>query len=216
MSSLFTSLAASQCLKRKELTSNGYSLESVKTADLAALVKQLSYFDINDRLIVDYNCMSGEQLECMFDNIAQSSNLQLHTLKIRTNLSTIKCDTLAKVVCRLHTANLRETYLTTKQLTKLFQLIIDTTDLKLQVLNLRYVLLNEVSDELFANAVCKLHTVDLSCTKISSDQLTRLCQMIISSTHSKLKNLTLSKDRLTGVRTELIQEIRNMIKVTTC
>ena len=128
MSSLFTNLAASQCLKRKELTSNGYSLESVRTADLAALVKQLSYFDINDRLIVDYNCMSGEQLECMFDNIAQSSNLQLHTLKIRTNLSIIKCDTLAKVVCRLRTANLRETYLTTKQLMKLFQLIIKTTD----------------------------------------------------------------------------------------
>ena len=130
-----------------------------------------------------YTQLISDQVNALLDLIANSNDHKLKHLSLEGNiLSFVPGHTVASAVCKLQTAEIDRTKLTTEQLDTLFTLICDTTTLKLHTIKLFNINLTQVNPHTLATAVCRLHTAHIGYSYMVDEQCAVLLDMVAEST----------------------------------
>jgi len=148
--------------------------------------------------IVHLCCLTTEQCVALLKAILSSDTLTI--LSLNVYLSKVPPELLANSISRLQDVNLRFTALTTDQLVALLKASLSSTTLT--NVSLEGAKLSEVPAELLANSISRLQVVNLSCTKLTTEQCVALLKASISST--SLTNVNLYGANLSKVPAELL------------
>merc|ERR1719203_633460 len=147
--------------------------------------------------------LSTEQISNILTNIARGDN-KLKKLSLcamyGNDLAAVEPESLARSLIQLEEVDLRNTKLSTEQITSILTCI-STDDNKLKKWNLYDNDLSGVEPEALARGLMQLEEVNLSWTKLSTEQITRILTNIAQE-DTKLKKLNLDINDLSGVEAE--------------
>jgi len=152
--------------------------------------------------------VTHSQIGHIFKNIPSSTTLKELNLQ-GIDLSQVPVDMLAKATICLVKVSLRKTKLTSQQCTGLFATNLGRT--KLRDLDLANVNLSGVDADLLAMSITRLRDVDLSCTWMTRDQVTKLVQQIMKFT--KLEYMKLQSATASLLTPEMKQNIQKNMKI---
>jgi len=141
---------------------------------------------------------SSEKLKMVFHDIP-ASNLEDINLS-RINLRQVPAELLANAVSHLQTVNLLYSGLSTEQCIQVLEASLSSESLV--DVNLSMVNLSGVPADLLARAVSRLQTVNLSHTKLTTEQCIQLLEASLSST--SLVDVDLESINLSGVPAYLL------------
>jgi len=202
-----TRLTTDQCVKLLEasISSNTLveidlmhvNLSEVPAELLARAVTHLQTVNLSYTDLTTDQCMKVLEVSIAFHKLINgSANVDL----IGVNLSRVPAELLVKAVSRLHTVNLSNTRLTTDQCIKVLEATISSN--RLVEIDLKHVNLSGVPPDLLARAVSRLHTVDLSSTRLTTDQCVEVLEASIS--FNSLVNLNLKNVDFGWVSADLL------------
>jgi len=203
-----TALTADQCLdlldekfsssKLVNLNLRFVNLNAVPPHILARAVSHLQTVDLHGTSLTPDQCL--QLLE------ASLSSTTLANVDFSyVDLSEVPPDLLAKSVTRLSTVNLSNfNNLTTDQCVAVLSSILSSSTLV--TLNLTHVRLHGVPPDLLAKAVGRHQSVDLTSTKLSTQQMVQVLKAVISST-----TLTSVKLIGNGIRDKLPGSLRYLL-----
>jgi len=141
---------------------------------------------------ISESVLNHNQAHAIIQNLTNSKTLKDLNLQ-GIDLSQVPADVLARAVVSLQRVSLRKTKLTTQQCTTLFVTNLGCT--KLRDLDLANINLSAVDGDLLSMSITRLRDVDLSCTWLTKDQLSRFSQQIKKFTrleYLKLQSATAS------------------------
>jgi len=189
---LFTAMSPNCKLKTLDISENNMS--SVESEMFANAVSRL----------VDVNlCLTNitlDQVQALF--IAMSKNFQLKKLDLCcNNLSSVAPGLFVKAITRLEDVSLHGTNLTDNQYQALFSAI--SQNVQMKNLDLYCNNLSSVEPDILATAITRLEDVDLQVTELSTEQLTKILELLQEDT--KLKKLLLQGNNFAGVDLGIIR-----------
>jgi uncharacterized protein YjbI with pentapeptide repeats len=190
-------------LERVIIEVPGSPLENVNLSsnNLGKIPAHLMANTVSHLKTVDLRCTSltTEQCSKMLEASLYSTTLVNINLDL-VNLSEVDPELVANAVCRLQTVGFNLTDLTSQQCVKLMEKSLSSNTLV--NMNLRKVNLSGVDPVLLANAVCRLQTVYLGRTDLTSQQCVQLLEKSLTST--TLVNMNLYGVNLSEVDPELL------------
>ena len=141
----------------------------------------------------------------LFSGIAAAKSCHGKQMKIKyTDLRNVEPKDLIDIVTQLESFRSASDRYTEKQIDTLFSEISLTSTLVLHTLELWCVRLTSCCKYALAKAVCKLHTVVLYYTQLTTDQTTKLLTTIEDDTDHRLHTLNLRGNSLTEVSGEVL------------
>ena len=149
---LFNKIASDENIKLLKLSTEVITnLSHIPADTMAEAVVRLKEIDVNDTFL------TPEQVQSIFNKIANCENLKLTHLNIRRNdLSSVPVDVLVEAISRLETVDLRNTHLNPDQAETIFHKIANCEKLKLTKLKIFDNDLSSVPADVLAEAISRL------------------------------------------------------------
>jgi len=176
------------------------SIVSIDSNLLADVIEKTEDVRINMK---SSKSLSTEQAGVIFQRISTGSSLKKFQLNF-TSLRSLPSHLLARSLCQLESVELENTSLTSHQLETLFNEM--KSNSKLLHLNLSDNPLSDVNPITMVSSLCKLESLSLAKTSLSTQQLNILCSTWAQSTPS-LKHLDLSRNDLSSVPAKHLADI---------
>ena len=155
---LFNKISSDENIKLLKLSTDVITnLSHIPPETMAVAVVRLKEIDVNDTFL------TAEQVQSIFNKIADCENLKLTRLNISDNdLSSVPADVMVKAISRLESPNLNlaVTQLTPDQAQSIFTEFADCENLKLNKLNIGRNDLSSVPADVLVKAISRLETVD--------------------------------------------------------
>ena len=153
------------------------------------------------------------QLTSLLEAILAEEELVLESLNMLYNdLSDVNDQLLAEAVVRIKSAKLCNTRLTTEQIATLLQTILAEKELAVESLDMRANNLREVDGQLLAGAVVRIKSVKLCNTRLTTDQMTTLLQVILAEKDLVIESLDMRGNK-SQVAKELKDSVRKKVKI---
>ena len=176
------------------------SIVSIDSNMLADVIAKTEDVRINMK---SSKSLSTEQAGVIFQRISTGSSLKKFQLNF-TSLRSLPSHLLARSLCQLESVELENTSLTSHQLETLFNEM--KSNSKLLHLNLSDNPLSDVNPITMVSSLCRLESLSLAKTSLSTQQLNILCSTWAQSTPS-LKHLDLSRNDLSSVPAKHLADI---------
>jgi len=191
----------------KEMVVVNSNLSLVDPELLAQAVTQLEEVGFGDTWL-GYTQSTPQQVTAICTAIR--GNSQLKRLKLWDNkLSSVNSDILAQAVTQLEEVVLRDTHLTTQQVTTICTAM--TGNSKLKKLNLSQNNLSSVDANILAKAVTQLEEVGIGFTHLTPHQVGAILTALDTSGH--IKKLWISHSNLSSVDPDMLARVVNKLKI---
>ena len=196
VTSLFTKIADSSVMNVKSLSliPNAGEIPHISPELVSRAVTKLEKFDVHICTLTD------AQISAVLTKLSVEKDLILKILDLSNNyLRSVPTQTLVAGISSLEEVDFSESHLTSEQLTEIFSRLSLQKDHKLRNLYLDSNDLSSVPTENLVAGISSLEVVDLSRTRLTTQQLKAIYRMVADRRCFWLREINLQKNNLSSV-----------------